>query len=136
MRVSRRSSPTTSSSLSAGNSRHGNLRSTRSNCCTTSIGTLASSFRKSTFAGTRGTDMAIMAATIRSIEITIPTDPPTASKSDQAQRRRRKHYGLHRTILVAVALGLGAFLLYLGVPRTVAAWANLDAQPALDKLRE
>lgn len=62
---------------------------------------------------------------MRSIAITTRTDP--AGSRWPARIRR------FTPALLSAALGLA--LLWLAVPRTVAAWATLDAQPALEKLQ-
>lgn len=43
---------------------------------------------------------------------------------------------MRRALPVLVPCAVGAALLYLAVPRTLASWAGLPAQPALVKLRE
>ena len=50
-------------------------------------------------------------------------------------RRRLRRSANHRDVVsIALVAALGAALLLLGVPRTIAAWQALAAQPALEKL--
>jgi hypothetical protein len=62
-----------------------------------------------------------------------PTRSMTAAQGRRASRPRR--LGAARLGFVLVSAVLGASLLVLAVPRTLAAWASLDAVPAIDKLQ-
>jgi hypothetical protein len=79
---------------------------------------------------------ATTAAIIRSIAITTPTNPSIATRADGSRKRRPNGDGLSRAVATLLPATLGILLLYLAVPRTFAAWAGLDAQPALEKLQE
>ena len=61
--------------------------------------------------------------------------PSTAAttRTDPAGSRWYVRIGRLGPALVSAALGVA--LLWLAVPRTVAAWASIDAQPALEKLQ-
>src|SRR5688572_25977149 len=82
-----------------------------------------------------GTVTATTAPTTRSIAITTPTNPGAAQHMARLEGRSLRSARAGRAILLLITSALGLALLGLAMPRTVAAWMSIEAQPALDALQ-
>lgn len=78
--------------------------------------------------------MATMEPIIQSTEITTPTSSTIRQASDQ-KRARSLTRAVWRGVTPVVSVLLGGLLIYLSIPRTIAAWTSLEAQTAIDKLQ-